>query len=207
LRSKILYFRKVATQNYQVKNIATQFRRYAVYGVAVLLCCVGALVGPEWTKDFSYVIFLHDANLKQTQLRVTYTEKILSAPLCSAGDTYGFLIKIWDKQLLPIQEQVYILCLNNSNQVIGWRCINTGTGTQTLFDLKFALSCALNCLATKMIIAHNHPSGALKPSYDDIRATNKLDEAAGLLDIKLADHIILNKTTFYSFANNLLLKL
>ncbi len=90
--------------------------------------------------------------------------------------------------------------------MIGWRCINTGTGNETLFDIKFALSCSLNCLASKIIIAHNHPSGMLKPSGGDLNVTDRLSKAAELMDIKLLDHIIVNRNNYYSFKDHGVLK-
>lgn len=99
-----------------------------------------------------------------------------------------------------------MLFLNATNQVISWRCINTGTGSKTLFDIKLAMACALNCMASKIIIAHNHPSGILKPSAGDIAITEKLNYAAEVLDIKLVDHLIITKKDFYSFLTNQLIK-
>ncbi len=58
---------------------------------------------------------------------------------------------------------------------------------------------ALKCLATSMIIAHNHPSGTLIPSQADLNLTKKIAEAGKLLDIALLDHIILTEGSYYSF--------
>ncbi|MBS1520276.1 MAG: JAB domain-containing protein [Bacteroidetes bacterium] len=144
--------------------------------------------------------------MKQSQLRVTYKEHILSQSLQTPGESFNFLIKIWDKSLINIQEQTYMLFLNATNQVISWRCINTGTGSKTLFDIKFAMACALNCMASKVILAHNHPSGILKPSSGDIEITQKLNYAADLLDIKLVDHLIITRKNYYSFSDSDLIK-
>ena len=144
--------------------------------------------------------------MKHSQLRVTYKEHILSHSLRTPGESFDFLIKVWDKSLINIQEQTYMLFLNATNQVISWRCINTGTGSKTLFDIKLALACALSCMASKIIIAHNHPSGILKPSVGDIAITEKLNYAAEVLDIKLVDHLIITQKDFYSFSNNQLIK-
>jgi DNA repair protein RadC len=125
--------------------------------------------------------------------------------LQSSEDSYQFFLKIWDKSLMNLQEQVYVLYLNAANKVISWRCLNTGTGSKTLFDIKLAMACALNCMASKIIIAHNHPSGILRPSKGDIAITETLSRAAGLMDMKVMDHLIVNKTSYFSFAYNKLL--
>lgn len=51
-----------------------------------------------------------------------------------------------------------------------------------------------------IIIAHNHPGGSAKPSMDDIKTTEKIKEAAQLLDIRLNDHIIVTEEDYYSFS-------
>lgn len=90
--------------------------------------------------------------------------------------------------------------------MIGSKCFNTGTATQTLFDIKFAMACALGCMASKIIVAHNHPGALLQPSAGDISITKKLAEACTLMEIKLVDHLIINREGYYSFAGNGLLK-
>jgi DNA repair protein RadC len=108
--------------------------------------------------------------------------------------------------MLNLQEQVYVLYLNNKNEVICWRCINTGTCDTTLFDLKLALACGLNCMASKIILAHNHPSGLLKASAGDISVTKQLKKAAMLIDIQLVDHVIISRDGYFSFLDHRLLK-
>ncbi|WP_407940708.1 JAB domain-containing protein [Mucilaginibacter sp.] len=84
--------------------------------------------------------------------------------------------------------------------------MNTGTTCETLFDIRLALSCALGCLAIKMVIAHNHPSNRLAPSLNDIKITEKLKSAAETMDIKLEDHLIVTKYGYYSFRDCQLIK-
>lgn len=137
-----------------------------------------------------------------SELTVKYNPHALSQPITSSDDSVRVLRKIWNNDLMSMQEQMYVLFLNNANQVICYRCLNTGTSSQTLFDIKLALACALKCLASKLIIAHNHPSENLRPSKPDIMITGQLHEAAKLMDIKLIDHIILNRFDYYSFLDN-----
>jgi DNA repair protein RadC len=148
--------------------------------------------------NHSYVINFYNLSLKHSQLKVSYSQKILSKPITSSRESYMFLLKIWNKPLINLQEQVYALYLNSNNEIIGWRCINTGSSSETVFDLKFTLSCALSCMATNIIIAHNHPSGNLEPSYSDIKTTDRLKHAAAMLDISLLDHLIINRCSYYS---------
>lgn len=139
---------------------------------------------------------------KFSELKIKYNPNLLSSPITCSKESVAVLRNIWDKALINIQEQVYILFLNGANQVICYRCLNTGSHNQSLFDLRLALACALGCLAGKVIIAHNHPSGQLRPSAGDLAITNKLKSACRLLDIELIDHIILNEQGYYSFVDN-----
>lgn len=141
-------------------------------------------------------------NSKQSQLKVSYNHKILSAPISCSTDSHRFLLRIWDKKLLNLQEQVYILFLNSNSEVIAWRCFHTGTFSQTFFDIKLILSCALGCMADKIIVAHNHPCGDTSPSFRDVEVTTQLKKACVLLDVKLSDHIIVSQGTYYSFFDN-----
>jgi DNA repair protein RadC len=142
-------------------------------------------------------------HIQRSQLRISYNENVLSASLCNSKSVGNFFMQIWDKSRINIQEQVYILYLNLDNRVIGWWCLNTGSTNQTIFDIKLAVACGLNCLASKAMIAHNHPSGILKPSQSDILITNKLYKALKMFDIQLIDHLILcDKMDYFSFADN-----
>jgi len=64
---------------------------------------------------------------------------------------------------------------------------------------------ALENSAVSLIVAHNHPSGNLKPSQSDRQLTQKIQKAASYLDINVLDHLILSEKTYFSFADNQLL--
>lgn len=90
--------------------------------------------------------------------------------------------------------------LNRANKVLGIHKLSTGGLTSTIADIRILLSVALKTMATAIIISHNHPSGVLKPSQADILLTEKIREAAKLLDIELLDHLIVSTDGYYSFA-------
>ncbi|MEY2764107.1 MAG: hypothetical protein RLZZ205_531, partial [Bacteroidota bacterium] len=72
----------------------------------------------------------------------------------------------------------------------------------TIVDIKLIMSVALKSLASGIILSHNHPSGNLDPSEEDIKITQRIKSACELLDIKLLDHIIMSPTKDYtSFAD------
>jgi DNA repair protein RadC len=102
-------------------------------------------------------------------------------------------------------EEFWIIYLNNSNKVIQKSQLSKGGITGTLVDVRLVLKNALEVGATGIILAHNHPSGNLKPSEADKQLTNKLKVASESLDIKVLDHVIVTEKAYFSFADENLL--
>lgn len=98
-------------------------------------------------------------------------------------------------------EEFWIIYLNNSNKVIQKNQLSKGGITGTLVDVRLVLKNALEVGATSLILAHNHPSGTLKPSEADKQITAKLKNAAESLDIKVLDHLIITEKAYFSFAD------
>lgn len=98
-------------------------------------------------------------------------------------------------------EEFWILFLNRSNSVIKTECISKGGVSGTIVDVRLILKPAVESLASGIILAHNHPSGNLRPSQEDIVLTKKVKEAAKLLDIIIQDHLIIGDQNYYSFAD------
>lgn len=99
-------------------------------------------------------------------------------------------------------EEFWILYLNNSNKVIHKAQISKGGYTGTVVDTRIIFKTALECNATSLILAHNHPSGKLLASDADKDVTKKLKLAGQQLDILILDHVIITETGFYSFNDN-----
>ncbi|HLV92816.1 MAG TPA: DNA repair protein RadC [Aequorivita sp.] len=98
-------------------------------------------------------------------------------------------------------EEFWILYLNNSNKVIRSSQLSKGGITGTLVDVRLVFKEAIELGAVSVILAHNHPSGTLKPSHADIQLTKKLKTAGDSLDIKVLDHLIVTEKTYFSFAD------
>lgn len=98
-------------------------------------------------------------------------------------------------------EEFWILFLNRSNSVIKTECISKGGVSGTIVDVRLILKPAVEYLASGIILAHNHPSGNLRPSQEDIVLTKKVKEASKLLDIVIQDHLIIGDQNYYSFAD------
>lgn len=95
-------------------------------------------------------------------------------------------------------ENLYAIYLDIMNQPTAISCIAKGTENATVFNPKEMLKIALLSNASRIILAHNHPSGDLTPSYDDIEATYKIMAASELLGIHVLDHLIISKDEYMS---------
>ena len=106
---------------------------------------------------------------------------------------------------IDYKEVFYVMLLNNSNHVLGVSKISEGGMTSTVVDIRILFQTALKSHAVAIILAHNHPSGNLKPSQSDIQLTKKIRLAGETLDIKLLDHVILTNENYFSFADESML--
>lgn len=102
-------------------------------------------------------------------------------------------------------EEFWIVYLNNSNKVLQKALLSKGGITGTLVDVRLVLKTALQLGAVGIILAHNHPSGTLRPSQADKQITQKLKIAGESLDIKVLDHLIITEKAYFSFADESLL--
>jgi len=98
-------------------------------------------------------------------------------------------------------ELFYILLLNRANKIIRDIQISEGGIAGTVADPKKIFKLALDHNASSIILCHNHPSGNVKPSADDINLTKKIKGAGEMLDISVLDHIIIGDEKYYSFAD------
>lgn len=106
---------------------------------------------------------------------------------------------------IEIYESFFMILLNRANNTDAYVKISQGGIAGTVVDLKLIAKYAIDCLASGVIVCHNHPSGTLYPSEQDKLITEKIKNALKLLDIKLLDHIILTKESYYSFADESIL--
>ena len=102
-------------------------------------------------------------------------------------------------------EEFWVIYLNSSNKVLMKSFLSKGGITSTSVDLRLILKSALQIGAVGLVLAHNHPSGALRPSSADKSITKKIKQAAEILDIKVVDHLIITENSYFSFADKSLL--
>ena len=105
------------------------------------------------------------------------------------------------------KKQEYFLCvsLNGANEVLGNRVVTVGLLNKNQIHPREVFVDAISDRAASVILAHNHPTGVLKPSNDDIAATAQLVESGKILGIPVLDHLIITKKGYFSFRENNLL--
>jgi len=139
-----------------------------------------------------------------SDIEITYTPKLRISQLPRVTDSYEayqLLYERWDKGKLQFIEQFKMLLLNRSNRVLGIYTVSHGGIAGTVVDPRLIFIAALKSCATSIILAHNHPSGNMKPSNDDLIITRKLQEAGKLLDIPVLDHLIITSEGYTSLNN------
>jgi len=102
-------------------------------------------------------------------------------------------------------EEFWAVFLNQNNRVISKTRLSSGGINQSVVDIRILFKNALEHFATGIIVAHNHPSGNLKPSQEDLKITKQIAEAGKILNIQLLDHLILSQNSYLSFADENLL--
>ncbi len=112
----------------------------------------------------------------------------------SAEDALPLVSHIIDKK----QEHFLCISLNGANEVIGNRLVTVGLLTSSLVHPREVFADALSERAASVILAHNHPSGLLEPTADDLAATRRLVEAGQILGISVLDHIIVSRKGYLS---------
>ncbi|MFD2586080.1 JAB domain-containing protein [Croceitalea marina] len=146
---------------------------------------------------------------KVNEIKVSYCEKlgvIDSQPMTDSEQVAKLLYDNWDGNTIGLQETFKVLLLNNANKVKGTYQASTGGIVGTVVDIRLLFAVVLKTASTNIILAHNHPTGTLKPSQADRQITKKIQKAAELFDIRVLDHlIIVPHGKYFSFSDSGLL--
>ena len=120
--------------------------------------------------------------------------------ITSPDKAFEIILNSWDKNTIELQEEFKVLLLNRANIVLGVYPLSKGGVAGTVVDVKLIFGVALKCNASGIILCHNHPSGNLKPSKQDIEITKKIKQCSELFEISLLDHLIISNFGYYSFS-------
>ena len=118
--------------------------------------------------------------------------------ICSAGDIADILMP----QMRDLKTEIFkVIYLDSNNRIIDIRDAAAGTVNYTVPIVREIIHAALQKFAVSVICAHNHPSGEIDPSADDLAFTRQLSAAGKFMQIKILDHIIIGGGRYYSFAD------
>ena len=115
----------------------------------------------------------------------------------SSESAYNFSKKFFSDDIL-IYESCFII-LMGARRTIGFVKISQGGLDRTFVDVRLIVKAAIDTLALRVILVHNHPSGNLRPSKEDDQLTRQVQAALELFNIKLEDHLIITDEWFYSY--------
>ena len=144
-------------------------------------------------------------NHQISEIQISYSPNIIDTTVSNSESSYKIALSYWNLNTIEIFEEVKIIFLNNALKVIGIYSLSKGGISSSIVDIRLILSIALKSISTHIILIHNHPSTNLIPSKADMDITSKLKAACEFLEIKLLDHLIINKESYYSFADEGLL--
>lgn len=142
--------------------------------------------------------------VKAYSLKGEKTE-ILSEEVSNSKIGADFCRELYNPDSLTLFETMWAVYLDAKNRVKGFLKISEGGICNTICDPKKVFMGALACVASGIIVTHNHPSGSTNPSIEDKQLTKKLYTAAKLLDIRFVDHVIITDENYFSFRENGLL--
>lgn len=144
-----------------------------------------------------------------SEVKLTYKSIVKPserAKIKRSEDTYNIFINNNDfMEDIEFKEKFFMLVLNRGLGVLSISKLSEGTTIGTVVDIKHVMQTAILQNADSIILAHNHPSGTLKASVEDISLTKKIKEAAKLFDIKVSDHLIITSESYLSFADECLI--
>ena len=155
--------------------------------------------GPFYLTNMKTIAQLAELNVSY-QLSPEWGEQPI---IGSSREAYEFIFPFFPKETIALQEHFIVAYMNRGNRLIGVYQMSKGGVSSTIADAKIILATALKVVASSIIVSHNHPSGALKPSDSDVELTNRLKEGARLLDISVLDHLVVTPQfgKYFSFAD------
>ena len=141
------------------------------------------------------------------EIKVSYSDKVKASerPRITSSRDASMIFREAHKDCMQHHEETYVIFMNRANRVLGIMLVSVGGISGVVVDIRIILQTALKVNCSAICLAHNHPSGALIASPQDINVTKKLKEACNWLDIQLLDHLIITEESYLSLADEGLL--
>lgn len=135
------------------------------------------------------------------QVRLSKEQKI---QIANGEQVYDIMrsVLLRENSLARKREHFWVIGLNQANVILYIELVALGATNEVVLAPMEIYNLAVHKKSVKVILCHNHPSGRLVPSAEDINITHRLMEGGKLLGIELLDHLIISETSFYSFKSN-----
>lgn len=143
----------------------------------------------------------YDRNPHLAEIELRYVSQPApeaNVTILGPDEAYAHLLRLWNENTMDLREEFMVLLLNSDKRCFGWSKLSTGGKTAVIVEPSHVVSLAILSNAKSVVVAHNHPSGSLKPSVPDHRITQKLSKALALVDIQLEDHLIVTRNGYAS---------
>lgn len=108
---------------------------------------------------------------------------------------YTYLRSVWPSEI-SLREKVLLIYLDANKKVMGYECVFMGGRSSVAMDLKILFQYAVRECAHSILVAHNHPSGILTPSKNDLDVTRDLHDGGRILGLEVA-HMIITRTDYH----------
>ncbi len=127
----------------------------------------------------------------------TYSSKKEKAT--SSKIVFNYIVPLFEDLNI---EEFHVILLNRANEIMKSVKISQGGIASTVVDGRLVFKAALDSIACGIILCHNHPSGQLVPSPQDIKLTTDLFNFGKMIDLPIVDHLIFTDNGYFSFADN-----
>jgi DNA repair protein RadC len=148
-------------------------------------------------KDLEWIVGLGPAKAATICACLEFGRRMTYARRKTMNDPYAIFEAV---RHYGSRQQEHFLCvmLNGAHELLGINVVSIGLVNKTLVHPREIFADPLKDRATAVVLAHNHPSGNLEPSDDDIATTTRIRKAGALLGIEVLDHIIFSEETYRS---------
>ncbi len=158
---------------------------------------INELVNIKGVGSTKAITILAAIELGKRVSNITYEDKVLLSNTDLVNKYFSPIIAS------EKQENLLVILLDNKNRLISFKNMFKGTNTSSLVSIKEIFNYAIKERADKIILMHNHPSGIITPSKEDIILTNSISSSSKIIGIPLIDHLITNGKEYHSFYKEL----
>lgn len=145
-------------------------------------------------KNYKTDSMIHHSDFMLGEVTLPYRPKItrqMWLHVETSQDAWQIFKAHWNPDTICLHEEFKVLYLNRRRRVIGFKTVGIGGMGFVCLNPQIIFVTALLLSASRVVLAHNHPSGSANPSKVDIILLDKCHQAAQLLKIKLQDHLII----------------